>query len=535
MQATYFSLRTTAGFLLFTGAAFAWSPTITTTGVSPVTITDTSASPTTSVTYYSSTTVQVSWPACTFATCGWTADHYQVRAFRGSTEEKMQESSSASVSMTDLRAGTAYTFEIRACRYPTACVTHVDSTTSGSWTMDIEAWLLDGVSTADAFDTVTQVALSLPSTGGTSYFDDGNTLAYAFRYGSGADSSLEGKVRLAYNPCHTTDCQWYDNGIRFNLSTYDTTALSNLSDFRLADWNYGFIREHSSPTSIVINAFQLIPLFHEEVVRMIFEGEAPDGNNRLYAIDAVDRGYAGLDYSVTVDVCGLPAQQPDLKLTGSEDCQPTIVINRDVDPHSFGSGLSQIRQSKVGFPMNTGWRWKTDSTAFLVMTATSKEEGELTPTTEVTCPGAGGADGLYYALWNTSTEEFEVERDANGCPISLVDDAHGPVPVHLDDGRYKLYYEDFSAGDPQPFKEIFANAEETGYATVVDYDDWDTAAVDVDFFWPTGQLMIDDDESLLGDHTVLYLDDGANQVMYLNLGGGGTGSYGIGVATLQNP
>lgn len=443
------------------------------------------------------------------------------------------------------------------------CATYTDSTTSATLTLSEELWMLVGPSAANSYTEVTKVAKSTNSSGAGSY-DDGSTLAYAFRYGTGSDSSLIGKTRLAYNPLPPgAGGQWYDNGVRFNLSSGTSTTEGNLTSFTSADWTNGFVQEHNLPPGLIsIRAFQLVPLYSQEdgYVRMYFEGEDGAGSVRFYSIDAFD-GYEGTDYnfSISHSLCGYPTSfQPDLSTSSGADCESRIEVDIDTTLafNPGDSGLSMIRQSKIGYPVTTDWRWDPTTNAHLVMTGTSRALGLSLSSgggATIACPDyLSSEDSLFYAVWNTTTEAWDVEIDLSGCAIALVPQAHGPVPTHVGDQRYKMYYEDTSTASDKcakPLKMIYANGAETAPFDLVEFAEWDTAsAVNVHFYWPDGTLLTADEESGLGDHMVLNLldEDPAIQIMYLNLGGrDGPGctdipstagpSNGIGAAVLLNP
>jgi hypothetical protein len=146
-------------------------------------------------------------------------------------------------------------------------------------------------------------------------------------------------------------------------------------------------------------------------------------------------------------------------------------------------------------------------------------------------------NGLFMAIWDGAT--WQVEK-ADGCATPLVPSGHGPVPVHLGDARYKLYYEDETNGHAEkPLKLLFTDGADAGDAEAVDFADWESsdAGRDVHFLWPDGTLLGANEESGLGDHMILVPDD---EVMYLNLGGFDNSDWnkpsaGLGMALLLNP
>lgn len=540
-------------------AAYAWAPTISTADVYAGTFSSTSTD------YYSSTRVDVSWTACTLGVCGFVPSGYKVRAYRGTTLEKSVYVGGLSTTITDLRAGQTYTFEILACA-TSACPFPVTSSTSGNHTVPIEMWQLDGSSTANSYATVTQVAWATTSSGTVV---DGNVLPYVLYYPSAASAGPANYTRLAYNPNASNGFGWGGGGVRFNTTSSTGTSLANLTDFPAAEGNQGFASETLASSSgagdLRIKAFQLVPLYDDSAMRVFYEADDNSGFSRLYSIDSLD-GLTGLDYNNSSrGICGYPtANQPDLSTstgTGYE-CSSILEVDVDTTPlyNSGDTGLTAVRQSKVGYPLQTDWRWDYTDTAFLAMTGTSRAT--------VTLPAGGGSvgcasyiasyDSIFYALWDATGSTWGVELDAYGCPVALVDGAHGPAPTHLADGRYKMYYEKYDttltapAGNcGKPLEMIFADADENTISSEVEYVDWDAAnSSDVEFYWPDETLLDIYEESGLGDHVVLNLPaigaDPAIQIMYMNLGGvdgpgcqytpsTATGSQGIGAAVLLNP
>ena len=70
-------------------------------------------------------------------------------------------------------------------------------------------------------------------------------------------------------------------------------------------------------------------------------------------------------------------------------------------------------------------------------------------------------DGQFCAVWDGG--RWIVDKDTSGCARPLASNGHGPVVVHLVTSRYKLYYEDATAGrDEKPLRLIYADGARTG-------------------------------------------------------------------------
>ena len=150
-------------------------------------------------------------------------------------------------------------------------------------------------------------------------------------------------------------------------------------------------------------------------------------------------------------------------------------------------------------------------------------------------------DGQFYAVWDGG--RWIVDKDTSGCARPLASNGHGPVVVHLVTPRYKLYYEDTTAGrDEKPLRLIYADGARTGEGAFTEFEDWEphTSARDVHFLWPNGDA-VNAAESGLGDHFI-YLPSGNPDEWIINMNLGELDnsesrgpSLGIGMATLINP
>ncbi|MCP4808294.1 MAG: hypothetical protein GY884_23380, partial [Proteobacteria bacterium] len=337
-----------------------------------------------------------------------------------------------------------------------------------------------------------------------------NTASWVFRYGDDAPDALAGRLRLYFHAKGRKDQASLE--VAIGLSEVATDADS-VSSFASED-GYGFWRPEKSNAHVrALRTFQGVPLA-TGAVRLFAEISGADGVSRLVAFDSQD-GWYGRDFHPGAAT-----------VVAGADYGRAVEMQVVLD--AGASGLSQVRQSKLGWPALDHWTWDAARDgAFLVITGADR------------CGQT--RDGLFLASWRGAA--FEVNA-ADGCATPLVPQAHGPVVVHLGAGRYKLYYEDQTAGmTRKSFRMISADASRTGDPSVVEPGDWDpvSEAREVAFRWPSGAEMSLTEESGLGDHVIaMPLGSTTLQVMYLNLGGKDTTAHpgmsrGVGLAYLVNP
>lgn len=446
-----------------------------------------------------------------------------------------------SLELTGLRSSTRYEIELAARGGDDQIV----RANVASGTTSEEYWQLEGEGSA-----YPGLARAVP---------DGNTLPYFLTMPS-SDGTVS---HLYYHPALRDRNRW-----DFQVAIAGTNAPGGLSaSSRFEPVDGGIKRtfqnrpgeNNAAPEgSLTIKAFQPVPLLHSKKIRLFFEAHWDNDQRkrtRIFYLDSHD-GFMGTDF------------HPDRnRLTcggiGSGDflpggpCEPVLAIGLDGDPGRSPSGLAQARQFKIGYPKRTSRFWDEAPGTFMVITGDDACGRER--------------NSLFYAHWTGS--EWNVIRDASGCARPLVRGAHGPVIVHLGEGRYKLYYEDqegsleppvalgqFSspgrsrpgtqrpqgpmrAMPAKPLRVIYADATRTGDSSVIDIGDWDpdTVAREVNFLWPNGDALDAEDESGLGDHVIeLSGDDPDREIMYMNIGGFDNAKWkaassGIGVARLVNP
>ncbi len=465
-------------------------------------------------TFSSSTQFALQWTAVN-------AHHFEARATSaaGSTVVVRFDSAATQGIANQLAAATEYTVTLAACA-DEACAS--SPTATGVGKTGEEVWQIQG--SGEAYATATKV------------ITDGNTLSYAFRYGSEA-GALAGYTRYYYNPSFGGG-SGFGPGVRPAKSTSAGADLASVSTFVASDSGIKgpcddkHLADCPKSGALFMRASQGVPL-KRGGVRMFFEAEdlnSASHTPRHYFLDSQD-GYLGEDFNPlsTSTVCGGNGST-DYQATGA--CAPTLTIGLQGDSTLGDSGLIAARQAKIGYPTRTSWLWDEAPGTFQVITGA--DACKKSP------------DGLFYATWDGL--RWNTVKDSGGCARLFVAGAHGPVIVHLGEGRYKLYFEHRPQGGtpgPQankPLHMVYADATRTGDPNVVDFDDWEleTASREVHFLWPTGKQLDEAEESGLGDHFVYAPDSLASQFMYVNLGGFDnlstpTTSQGIGIAVLLNP
>lgn len=459
------------------------------------------------VTLTSSTRLGVSWTAPS----GYAFDHYEIvgRESVGGTEVTATASTTAtSATLTGLKAGTAYTVVVRACL--TASCTQKYSSAEASGTTGEEYWQVQGTGAGSSQSTMVASG-------------NGSVLAWPMRYGLEAGHMYE-RMRLYYKPTPT------NGSLRFNMAVAQATGVTTSSPSSIVplsnDPTYG-LRNPSPATSLIADmaAFQAVPRYANGVanVRLFFEAQGSDRKVRLFSLDSQD-GLMGVDFHPGAATTVTETVDWD---TGGA-AQPTVVVGVTGDATLGDSGLSNVRQSKVGVPLLTSWLWNEAVGTFMVMTA------------QDTCGVT--RDGLFYAQWDGT--RWNVEKDSAGCARAVVPHAHGPVVLHLGGTRFKLYYEDrLTEGNVsgKPLRMLYGDGASAGAASL-EYGDWEvyTSAREVHFVWADGTAVATTDESGLGDHAIFYpTTDPGVQFMFMNLTGqDGTTvqpSVGIGMAVLLNP
>lgn len=479
-----------------TAAAQTWPANLT---VSPVPATTVSGE-----TLPSSTRLAAGWMAPAFA-----VETYHLRVVDQITgQRQLLQTSATSVDLTNLKAGTTYTVSLQALLVG-GSVMAANATAQASTSE--EFWQLQG--TGRGWFQCTQV------------ISGSSVLAYPMvRRLEGGDSENLRVIQLYYKPRPGPNPF---AAMSITQSRGPTSRLGSLVGL-IEIQGYG-LRSPASPALLVdrVAAFHPVPLARNMGggVRVFFEAKGRDGKTRLMHLDSKD-GVLGRDFHP--GKATVVATTEDYDTNGP--CEPTLVVGVRGNPNHPATGMLQARQSKLGWPYRNRPRWDGMPGTFFVITG------------QDACNQT--SDGLFYAQWDGS--QWNVVQDHAGCPVPLVTRAHGPVLVHREASRYKLYFEDWTnrpGRTNKPLHLIYGDGSINAPSERVDIDEWEATADarEVHFLWPDGSLLSVADESGLGDHAVLWpTDDPDYQVMYVNLNGFDNGtrpsaSQGIGLALLRNP
>lgn len=457
-------------------------------------------------------------------------DHYELTA----TEAVQNSSVTAQATATEvtatidvLKAGTAYTVTLKACE-DADCTAYASADAGASGTTAEEVWQIQG--TGNSYDDATRIV------------DDGSSLPYVIAYGSDAPDGLAGKYKFYYGASPTSS---WGEGLHIATSETTSTEANLLETFDPIQAGIKLSCDTAMDStacvdgSINIHAMQPIPLATTETIQLIFEAETLKAmgmsaflqSSRLFAIESQD-GYVGEDFNAASNtaICNATAGENDL--AEGEECAARVIIGLDTDAvaDGGGSGMSDLRQSKVGFPELDSWKWDQSAGTFMVVGGASTT-------------ACGGTQGVYYAVFDGTN--WAMDKNDDGCPKQLIEEGHGPTLQHLGGARYKLYYEsgNHTTDYEKPLKVLYADGALTGDAAVVDFEDWETEdqAHDVTFLWPDNTELNSFQESALGDHDIMVAGDDLDlQYMTTDLGGTDddtptTGSEGLGYLVLVNP
>jgi len=466
--------------------------------------------------YASSAKLSVHWDGLVGA-----IDHVVVMA----TDTVSSETLSVTTNMKEeeavligLKSATIYEVSVQAC-VDKACKNILTSEVVQGETQE-EYWQIQGEDSG--YNSAHQIV------------ENGSTLSYAIPYTDWAPENLRGTIKFYYNGSGPTNDL---RGIRVASSTEGYTDFENSKQIirRECGTDISKSGEHTggdcAKGQLQALAIQILPL-ESGVMKAFFEATSatdPEKIMEVYSLNSQD-GYIGEDFdtSPSSDICGDSETEQDLIKGG--DCEPTLVI--ESSEHGGSSGLVNARQNKIGYPILDSWIWDESPGTFMIITA------------EDACEKT--RDGLFYVVYDGTN--WIVQKDASGCAIPLVLEAHGPVIVHLGGDRYKVYYENYEFADEQKLIEKATKPTRVMYAAggadgMVDLEDWEgeDVAREVNFLWPDGTVLDVQEEAGLGDH-VIWVPDGdlETQVMYMNLGGFDNinwkkGSGGLGMAVLVNP
>ncbi len=435
----------------------------------------------------SSTRIRLSWrPAAG-------VEAYEVRASEAVGGTERVWSAQSPLELEGLKSATPYTLELRAGDRPSVEVSV--QTQREIWEVQTEGG--DGVASA----------LRIVA--------DGNVKIHAFRYGAGAPEGLQGRVRLYYGPTGRDN-----KGLSVALSRGGEAGWRG---FDSLTGQAGLVAPPAAaPLVGGVATGQGVPTM-AGLVALFFEAPGADGRTRLLRLDSAD-GLVGEDFNTgAATVC---RETEDYAPGGG--CTPSVVIGVEGDPG--GSPLVQdARQSKLGYPTLEDWRWDEAAGTFMFVTV-GRPQG---------CAQARRNQG--YAVFDGA--DWALQYAPDGCPL-LFEDVQAPSPVHLGQARYKVYFgkpgQQMNPGRLPylgPKQVLYASGELTGDAAVVDFEDWEPreAAREMDFVWPSGTPLTEEEEGYLDDFVFLHpTGDPELQIAYLAMTDGQVLPFAT-LAVLSNP
>lgn len=401
-----------------------------------------------------------------------------------------------------LESATEYRVGITACP-DAACTRSVAASSTAIGGTDEEVWQIRG--TGSSYATAERLV------------SDGNTKAYALLWGADAGPSLAGRAQLYYDPSTSNE-----KGVKIGTMSGAITAWpESVASFSPLS-GYGFRRNDGQGRMGTGPAtFQAVALSARlgAKVRLFYEAADADGHGRVYSVDSRD-GWQGRDFhSGTATQC----QETDLVAGGA--CAATLLVGVESDGNPR---VREARQLKVGLPTLDRWTWDGETGTFMVVTLHFADSA---------CSSTFFNMG--YAVWDGI--RWALQYDATGCP-KLISGVQAPLPVHLGGVRYKLYFNHNRTGNSndKPMRLLYADGSTTGADALVDFEDWEpiTRARRVNYVWPAGTLLTDQETSMLDDfHIWMPTNDPAFQVIYSNMScpNNACGPPFIGISVLLNP
>jgi hypothetical protein len=421
--------------------------------------------------------------------------HFEIvatEAVQGTEVHASVESGTTRVTLTGLKAATAYQVTVLACLDEACMQSSVAVPVTGA--TDTEVWRLNG--------TGNKV------TGLTAAVSDGNARLSATRLGPDA-GSMANRIQLYYGPMRTA-------GRPASLSAAVASApadAANPSSFLAftSRANSSGLIAPSAPTPLVsdVATGQGVPMARG-FVRLFFEAQGADNRTRVMWLDSAD-GFVGLDFNRgAATTCSTTA---DYSVGGG--CVPTVAIAVDGDAGG-NPRIMNARQFKVAWPTLDSPHWDMAAGTFMVFTIDRLDS----------C-GAPAFANHGYAVWDGT--RWVVQYRPDGCPKMFLS-AQAAFPFHSGGVRYRLYYGDVSVpagrlpGSKLPFlgpkKLMYADGGVTGLPGVVDFEDWEaqTSARDVIFVWPNGDQMDATAEGYIDDYHFLTPTGAPGlQVLYITI------------------
>ncbi len=479
-----------------------WNPALTVTNVKLQTV---GAS-----TFSSSGKLRVQWsPTTTFA-----VSSYEITAtesLKNTAVTLVVAAGKTSDTLKGLKSGTKYSISIKACT-DAGCKTAAYCGAFALGTTAEEYWQLQG--TGSTTSTLTKIV------------SDGNTLNYAFTYGSWGSDSLRGYIRYYYNSTNGNE-----KGIKPARSKQIPKAGDNASATAFTGYTgYGVTYSGYATggrSFSFIGQSQELP--YQGKIRAFFEATTEDGRTRIYQIDSKD-GYVGLDFNAGAST--LCKDASDFNAGGNCDYQ--LVLGTDIDGVSANPNVTDIRQFKIGYPTQDSWLWDGKVGTFMV--ATFDLPGVARPGTRTNCAQYRFTTG--FATWDGSKWALQY----NGSCPKLFDGMQAPSAVHLGGNRYKIYFNYNKSLPDKPFDPrtvtkpmhvIYAEAS----GSAMKFEDWETMlqARPLNYLWPDGTFVNELQESKLDDyHFFAPTGDLDFQVQYSNINDGSSFPF-VTAAVLLNP
>ena len=454
---------------------------------------------------YSSTRLAASWTAAPG-----TIDHYEVLATDAVANTVVDASvnGATQATLTGLKADTTYAVSVRACENAGCTTSQTQSDSAPTKRTPRETWKVHA--NGNNHDA------------GIRIVSDGNSKIQALTYGSadaGAPAARAGRMQLYYGPLPPSP----NLGLTVAVANYvsDAGDVASVASFTSLAGDAGLISIQSGQTFQVMTGHPVpLSVAMGAKIRLYFEANDTSGKSRIYYIDSKD-GYLGHDFNSNAPtVCNTLA---DYDAGGG--CQATVAIGVSTDPD--GGPFANVRQFRIGYPTLNDWRWGGEVGTFMFLTVDSGSCGSTAFANQA------------YAVWDGT------RWNVSGCP-KLLFDAQAPSLMHVGGVKYKLYYGVPSittgkTGSTIPFlgpkRMIYGDGTRTGDATRVDFEDWETADAgrDIDFVWPSGQLLSAAEEGYMDDFVHVTPTGSLDfQVMYIAFSNGTDPPVAM-AASLLNP
>ena len=179
------------------------------------------------------------------------------------------------------------------------------------------------------------------------------------------------------------------------------------------------------------------------------------------------------------------------------------------------TGIKEVRQSKLIYPMFDNWLW--DESAGSVMITTL----HFSPSA-ATCSETFFNMGL--AIFDGSGWAIEMDDTSTSCP-AIFPGIQAPMPAHMGEGRYMIIFSDnreavMDMSTEKVLKVLYVDAASTGDAALIETADFESPedAREVTTVWPDGTELSVEDEKKFDDYGIYSpTNDPEHLVMYTNL------------------